>query len=999
MAHEPIARKVVTVLFTDVTGSTALGERLDPELLRSVMWRYFEAVQGALERHGGTVEKFIGDAVMAVFGVPVVHEDDPLRAVRAAAEIGDALRELNDELAREHGVEIRTRTGVNTGEVIAGGGAPDQKLATGDAVNVAARLEQAAAPGEVLLGAATYAAVADFVHAELVPPVDAKGKTELLVAHRLLGLRPDVPAFTRPIATPFVGRRDELGWLRAAFDDALTSSSAKLATIVGTPGMGKSRLARELLRSLEGEASILVGRCSSYGEGVSYLPLADVVRDAGDISHLLADVEHGDVAARLVRGAVGAREGGGSPDETAWAFRRLFETLAATRPLVVVVDDIHWADPPLLDLIEYVAATSRGAGIFVLCTARPDLFDLRPSWATPRPGTTLVALEALADDEAEELVDALADELQPALHERVLATAEGNPLFVEQLLAHLAHDPEADSVPPTIQALLAARLDRLEPQERAVVQRGSVEGRLFHRGAVTELLADGTGTAVGGTLLALARKEFVRPDRSLFPGDDGFRFNHVLIRDVAYASVPKELRSRLHERLADWLEARNGQLAGHDEIVGYHLEQAYRLGVELGRNDRELGLRAGRLLRRAGEAAADREEPAVATALLRRASELLASAPAERAAMLVTLGRALRQAGELREADRVLAEAIEQARRLGDDRAELRAAIEHGHLMYMLGTADPDELREVAQRAIDTFDDDVDLTDAWQHMALAALRARDRTAQLEAMQHAQKYAISSGDIRRQIAVWNELGGAMLYGRTPLSEVKDFLDAELAWAREHGLPAVEADALLGGPYIHARMGDFELGREMLERSKGICRDLGIAYGLCEAGMAGSEMEVLAGDLAAAERELRDVIDIAAAMEAAHYVALYRVRLARVLNDQGRHEEAGALLDEAAMRYYTGTPWWKSNRARVLAARGELDEAVALAHEAAAQEAGNADITAVAQTLVDVSEVLVAADDRAGAEAALSEAIALNEEKGNIVAAEQCRERLASLSSPG
>src|SRR5919204_451536 len=212
-------------------------------------------------------------------------------------------------------------------------------------------------------------------------------------------------------------------------------SSAKLATIVGTPGMGKSRLARELLRSLEGEASILVGRCSSYGEGVSYVPLADVGRDAGDISHLLADVEHGDVAARLVRGAVGAREGGGSPDETAWAFRRLFETLAATRPLVVVVDDIHWADPPLLDLIEYVAVTSRGAGIFVLCTARPDLFDLRPSWATPRPGTTLVALEALADDEAEELVDALADALQPAMHERVLATAEGNPLFVEQLLA------------------------------------------------------------------------------------------------------------------------------------------------------------------------------------------------------------------------------------------------------------------------------------------------------------------------------------------------------------------------------------------------------------------------------------------------------------------------------------------------------------------------------------------------------------------------------------
>jgi class 3 adenylate cyclase/tetratricopeptide (TPR) repeat protein len=997
MAHEPEARKVVTVLFTDVAGSTALGEQLDPEVLRRVMWQYFEAVQGALERHGGTVEKFIGDAVMAVFGVPVVHEDDALRSVRAAAEIGDALRQLNDELAREHGVRIATRIGVNTGEVIVGGGAPDQKLATGDAVNVAARLEQAAAPGEVLLGATTYAAVADAVHAEPAPPIDARGKSEPLVTYRLVGLRPDVPAFTRPIATPFVGRRDELLRLRGAYDDAIATRATRLATIVGAPGIGKSRLARELVGSLQDEARLLVGRCISYGEGISYLPLADVVRDVGDVAQLLAEVEHGDVAARLVQGAVGAREAGGSPDETAWAFRRLFETLAARQPLVVAVDDIHWADPALLDLIEYVAGTSSGAPIFVLCTARPDLLDVRPSWAAPRPGTTLVALEPLDHDAAGALVGALAHELTPALRERVFATAEGNPLFVEQLLAHFADHADADTVPPTIQALLAARIDRLEPEERAVVQRGSVEGRLFHRGAVTELLDAGTGAGIGGTLLALARKEFVRHDRSLFPGDDGFRFNHVLIRDVAYASMPKELRSRLHARLADWLETRNGHVAGHDEIVGYHLEQAYRLGAELGRRDDKLALRAGRLLRRAGEAAANRDEPASATALLGRASELLASAPAERAAMLVSLGRALRQVGELPEAARVLAEAIDQARSLGDDRAELRAAIEHGHLTYMQGTASAEGLREVAQRAIEAFDSDADLADAWQHMGLAELRARNRGAQLEAVRRAQEHAIASGDIRRQIGAWNEVGGAMLFGRTPLSELEDFLDAELAWAREHGLPAVEADALLGGPYIHARLGDFDLARQMLERSKAICRDLGIAYGLCEAGMAGSEMEVLAGDLAAAERELREVIDIADGMEAGHYVALYRVRLARVMNDQGRHEESAALLDEAAA-LYANAPWWKSNWARVLAARGELDDAVALAREAAEQEAGNADITAVAQTLVDVSEVLVAAGDHAGAEAALTDAIALNEEKGNIVAAQHGRERLASLRSP-
>jgi class 3 adenylate cyclase/tetratricopeptide (TPR) repeat protein len=994
MGYQPEARKVVTVLFTDVAGSTALGERLDPELLRSVMWRYFDTVQAALERHGGTVEKFIGDAVMAVFGVPVVREDDALRAVRAAVEIGEGLRSLNGELAGAYGIEIETRTGVNTGEVIVGGG-PDQKLATGDAVNIAARLEQAAAAGEVLIGPATFDAVNDFVHAEPASPVHAKGKTDALAAYRLLGLRPDIPAFMRPIATPFVGRESELAQLRAAFDESVGTRSATLATVVGTPGIGKSRLARELLDSLRNDARVLVGRCTSYGEGVPYLPLADVVRDAGDVAGLLGAVERGDVAARLVRGAVGSREGGGSPDETAWAFRRLFETLAATRPLVVVVDDIHWADAALLDLIEYLTASSSGVPIFMLCTARPDLFDSRPTWAGPRAGAKLVALDPLSADDAQRLVEELAHELVPALRARVVATAEGNPLFVEQLLAHFAHDRNADDVPPTIQALLAARIDRLEPEERAVVQHGSVEGRLFHRGAVSELLDHGAGSGIGGTLVALVRKEFVRHDRSLFDGDDAFRFNHVLIRDVAYASMPKELRSRLHVRLADWLEARGAGLAAHEEIVGYHLEQAYRLALELGRRDDELALRAGRVLMRAGRAALGRFEPTPAVALLTRADALLAHAPAERVTLLPELARALQDSGALTTAEDLLVEAIRLAGEVGDRRAELRAEIGRGRLSHMLGTADAEELRAVAERAIASLDDDADLADAWQLMGVACLRAGDRTAQLDALLHGREHAIVSGDLRRQIDAWNEVGGAMIFGRTPLAECQEFIDAELAWAEEQGLPAVEADALLGGPYIHARRGSFEPAREMLRRSKAICRELGLAYGLCEAGMAGSELEKLAGDLSAAERELREAIDVAAGMEAAHYVALYQVRLSRILSDQGRYDDAAALLDEAAERYGT-TASWKSSRARVLAARGELDQAIALADDAVAQEAGSDDITAAARTLVDVSEVFRAAGDRARAASVLADAIALDEAKGNLVSAQRARERLASLA---
>jgi class 3 adenylate cyclase/tetratricopeptide (TPR) repeat protein len=1008
-------RKVVTVVFTDVVGSTALGERLDPESLRSVMWRYFDAMQATLERHGGTVEKFIGDAVMAVFGVPAVHEDDAMRAVRAAFEMGEALERLNLDLEREHGVRIVTRTGVNTGEVIVSGRVGDQKLATGDAVNVAARLEQAAGPGHVLLGNATYDAVRERVAAEPAPPVDATGKREPLAAWRLLGLRPDVPAFARPILTLFVGRRRPLDQLRRAFDDAVRERSCTLATIVGAPGIGKSRLARELVGSLETDARVLVGRCASYGDGIVYLPLADVVRDvAGDdpereLARSLADVERGTVAARLIAGAVGARDDAGSPDETAWAFRRLFEALAALRPLVLVVDDIHWAEPTLLDLLEYVVGFSSGAPILLLCLARPDLFDVRPSWATPHERKTLVSLDPLDLSESESLVRALAheSELPAPLRRRIVETAEGNPLFVEQMLAMLADDPDAaaHAVPATIQALLAARIDRLQPEERAVIQRASVEGRLFHRGSVAELMSRPGGAGLGGILLALARKELVRPDRSLFAGDDGFRFSHVLIRDVAYASMPKELRAELHARLAAWLERHEAaDLTGHDEIVGYHLEQAYRCRAELGRVEgdaRAFARKAGHLLGRVGRRALDRGESAAAASLLDRACRLLEVEPTDRAALLPELGRALRNSGALDAADKVLAEAIGEAKRHGNKTSELRAEIETARVAFMRAPIEPDVLRAIAGRAIAVFDrtgSDLDLADAWQLMGIAELAARNRSAQLAALQRARRHAIASGDTRRQIEAWNEVGGAMLFGRTPVAEVLAFLEEELAWARERGLAAVEADALLGGPYLYSRLGRFDEARDRLERSKAICRELGIAYGLAETHMAGAGMELLAGDAEAAERELREAIRIATEMGASRYVALYRIRIAHVLVAQGRDEDALAELEQAR-EIYGQSAGWRTARARVLARRGETEEAVRLARDALASITGNDDITANAETLVDLAEVLRAHGDLAGAADALTEAVALHEEKGNVLPATRCRELLATIAEKG
>ena len=1009
-------RKVVTVVFTDVAGSTALGERLDPESLRRVMWRYFDTMQATLERHGGTVEKFIGDAVVAVFGVPVRargrRPPGGAGSVRDAGRARPCQRRARSRVRRPPRDANRASTPARWSSAQ---GRTTQKLATGDAVNVAARLEQAAREGEVLVGEATYRLVRDAVVAEPTAPVEAKGKSRPLAAWRVLGVRPDVPAFARPIQTPFVGRGAELGDVRHAFESAVRESTCTLATIVGSardrqvpPRPGGTSLvraggarARRPLRRLRGRHHIspACGRRPRRGRdrpGARSRRSCSRTSSAGTSRR----ASSWPPSARTTSPDLPRRRRGPSGDSS----RRS----PLSRPLVVAVDDIHWAEPTLLDLLEYVLGFSGGAPILLLCLARPDLFDTRPSWAAPRPRTSLVTLSALSPAESAALVEGLVHDepVPPALRDRIVGAADGNPLFVEQMLAMLADDPDAadEAVPAGIHALLAARIDRLEPGERAVLQRASVEGRLFHRAAVAELLPEGTD-GLGGTLLALTRKELVRPDRSLYEGDDGFRFTHVLVRDVAYASVPKELRAELHARLASWLEAHEGtQLTGQEEIVGYHLEQAYANRLDLGRVDddaRAVALRGGMLLGRAGRRALDRDEFGAAATLLERACRLLEVEPTARAALLTDLGRALRGTGALNAADDALAEAIEDARRGGDEPTELRAEMERAHLTFMRALSDPDSLRRVAERAVAVFErlgSDADLADAWQLMGLAELEARNRGAQLVALRRGREHAISSGDLRRQIEAWNEVGGAMIFGRTPLGEVLAFVDEELAWARERGLPAVEADALLGGPYVYARLGRFDEARERLERSKAICRELGIAYGLAEAHMAGSEMEMLAGDAAAAERELRDAISVASEMGASRYIALYRTRLAHVLVALGRDRDALAEL-EASRAVYGDAPKWKAAHARVLALRGQTAEAATLARDAAGFMEGNDDVTARAEILVDLAEVLRAHGDAAGAAGALAEALALHEEKGNLVAAEHCRRLLADLPIGG
>jgi class 3 adenylate cyclase len=353
------SRKVVTALFCDVTGSTTLGEQLDPEVFRGVLNRYFGEIRATIERHGGTVEKFIGDAVMAVFGIPRVREDDALRAVRAAAEI----RERLPQVAEEVGVALRFRTGVNTGPVLIGEG---ENLAVGDAVNLAARLEQAAEPGEIVLGEETIRLVRAAVTVEALEPLELKGKSERVAAFRLITVDPAAAGFARHMDVPLVGREPELALLHQAWDRAVRESRCHLLTLLGEAGVGKSRLVSELLSAVADQATVLRGRCLHYGEGITFWPLVEALMPVGEPA--------AQVLQHLSRGGLAA------PEELFWEVRRLLESLAAQRPVVLYLDDLQWAEAMLLDLLDHVADLSRGAPILLLCTARPELLDDRPAW-------------------------------------------------------------------------------------------------------------------------------------------------------------------------------------------------------------------------------------------------------------------------------------------------------------------------------------------------------------------------------------------------------------------------------------------------------------------------------------------------------------------------------------------------------------------------------------------------------------------------------------------
>ena len=1005
------ARKTVTVVFADITGSTELGDRLDPETVRQVMSRYFRTTRRVLERHGGTVEKFIGDAVMAVFGIPQVHEDDALRATRAAVEIAESLGVLNEELERRWGVSLEVRIGVNSGEVVAGDPSGGHAFATGDAINLAARLQQAAEPGQILIGETTRHLLGDGVAVAEVPPFPVKGKRDLVSAARVLAVTAEAPEGTSVVG-PFVGREEELRLLRDTFERCVEERGCRLVTILGDPGIGKSRLVREALDEIRAGAGIVVGRCPPYGEGITYLPLLDIVRQLApgglaDLAAIVAGEEEGELVADRVAGAVGLSVTSAPTAETSWAARKLFEALARHRPLVVVLDDLHWAEPTFLDLVEHVVASARDVPLLVVGLARPELLDARPSWQSPPDNAAVARLEPLAEREAAALLErALRGRVvEEGTGRRVLEAAEGNPLFLEQLLAIQAeHGPEL-GVPPTVQAVLAARIDRLPVTERTVVQRAAVQGRAFSRRALAELVGQRNPATLEVTLGALQRRELIQPDPRAFGDDDGLRFSHGLIRDAAYGFLPKETRSELHERLATWLDRAAPQPLGEqEEVVGYHLEQAYRYRAELGRvgpRERALGAEAARRLDASGRRALARSDLPAAVNLLERAEALLPRDAPARAELLPSLGAALTEAGRLSDADRVLEAAIDCSRGNEDERLEAHAVVEQLFLRIQVDTEKAmTEARELGERLRVTFEANGDargLCKLWRLHALVHWLEGRCLAADAAWEQAAEYAGAIGDDRERAEILMWVASSAFYGPTPVVQAIPRCEAIRDEVRGDRRSAAATWYPLAG--LYAMIGRFEAARELLDSAWRTLEDLGFITLNSSFTQYDGLVELLAGDLERAEERLRFGIGRLEEMGERAYVSTLAALLAEVLYQRGHHAEAAQFVDRsmetAAPDDLVAQIAWRAVQAKLLASAGQLDNAEALARHAVSLAETTDWSNDHAAACLALGEVLRKRGQSKRAEAAIRKAHSLYEAKGNIVAVEGARALLARL----
>ena len=1024
------ARKVVTIIFADLIGSTALHERLDAESTRRLMDRYYQALRSAVEGHGGTVVKLLGDGVMAAFGVPRVAEDDAMRAVRAAVAMQHAFRALMEESAGAPLASgIGLRVAVNTGEVVVSAANDD---VVGDPVNVAARLQQEAHDGEVLIGEATRRLVSELVTLLPFGTLALKGRAETVAAYRVVSL--DRPAGAPTIA--FVGRDDDLRRIMAVYDAAVAGSAGRLVVILGSPGLGKSRLIDEFIRRLRDRAIVLTAHCDPAG-GATFAPVAKAVRtllgvdDATSGDTLRAaitaavpcdDSEHTRIADGISALLTGTPT---SPEETFFVARRFLTVLAASQPVVLTIDDLQWAEPLLLDLIEHLVQWSTGVPLLLLAAARPELRDTRSSLTTAGALVTdVLTLAGLDAGAATRLAANVigAGELPAAIAGRVLTTSEGNPLFVGELVRMLVNDGalrrEGDQwtaavdladlqMPPTIHALLAARIERLRSQERIVVERASVIGRQFSRAAVAHLLPRDAHADLDTRLESLRRSELIEPDTGWFLGEPALRFHHALIRDAAYRRLLKGTRAELHGRFADWLESRGGKTVEHDETIGWHLEQAHQHLRELGPIDergRAFGERAAHYLAAAGRRALGRDDLSLAASLLGRALDQLDGADPARANLALDWCEALLAAGDVGAA----AAAIAELGRFIADSDRLRA----WHTCFagqLAALTDPQALRATADAVAAAADELASARDAAGEAkahsvhALALARLGKIGGCEAALDKALAAARRAGDRRRANAVLAGAPLAALWGPSPVTRASGrCLDVVRVLRITQGAPAVEAVALRCQGVLEALRGRTDAAQRMIASSRRMVEELGITQRLLEADVFAGLIELLEGNADAAERCLRGAYtglrEHGLAIDAAQAAAL----LGRALLAQGNAEEAEALSHESealAGDDLKAAIAWRGVRAEALARRGEHAAAVDLARTAV-------DIAAATDALLDHADArlalavaLRAAGQGEAANAEELRAIELWEAKGATLLAQRARRDAGCVDQVG
>jgi class 3 adenylate cyclase len=1033
-AAGPGLRKTVTILFCDVVGSTAIGDRLDPESVRRVMSRYFDETRRVLQRHGATVEKFIGDAVMAAFGVPHAHEDDAERAVRAAIEMRDRLAALNEEIERTWGVTIRPRIGVNTGEVIAGDPAEGESFVTGDAVNVAARLEQAAEVGEVLIGDSTHRLVVNAVKAEPVDPLTVKGKAEPIAAHRLIEVLPWVGGHIRRFDSPMVGRRAEAAALHAAIERVRTEGSCHLFTVLGAAGVGKTRLIEEFVLALGGSATILRGRCLPYGEGITYWPLLEVVRQAarlGDVETpdeartkiealLEGTVDGHDVAEQIAR-LLGLAEGAASR-ETFWAARRFLEALSSSKPLVVVLDDLQWAEPTFLDLIQYVTDRARASILFV-CMARPELLRTRPGWAGVDPQSTSVILDPLGTHESDRLVrNLLGDGVPVDDRRRIVAAAEGNPLFVEEMLWMLmeqgslvrsdggwvaADDLSRVPVPPTVQAILAARLDALDQPERMVIERAAVIGEVFYWGAVADLVPEPIRSDVGAHLLTLERRQLIKPAASDLEREDAYRFRHLLVRDAAYREIPKSTRAEIHEAFADWIECVAGnRLIEYEEIIGYHLEQAHRSLEELGPVDehgRGLATRAADHLTAAGLRAWDRGDERAAEHLLHRALELLPRGDVRRVPVLLTLADPTYRVGWVGK-EALAEEALMIAN--ANDVPLLLARTEFVYLNQRMyahpGTVMPEETAAAIDHALPVLGSSGDPRSLISAQLVRG-QVEETTGRLGAGLNWYERSLqvaTHADLPRCVAMAaGSVACALLIGATPADRAIARIRHLLETIRGNRLAGLELRWPLG--FLLLRSGNLAEGGPAVDRARREAADLGFRTAeLMMDYYFFTAVRPWEGDLEVCERALRQLAE--EEQDDLGWMPSILSDLALILCGLGRFVEAETVARNARGMIAPGdlhpAATARSALARCAARLRSLEEGVGLAREAVALTEGIEWPDLRVTALRALAYVMQCSDRPEEAAGALRECVALYEAKGFRPSADAIRAELADLAAP-